>query len=287
MSGHEVDLHTHSLRSDGVLTPAELVARAGARGVRVLAVSDHDTLSGIADAAAAGERHCFRVIPAVEINTESEWGDAHVLGYFVDPDDAVLEQRLSRLREHRIRRIELIIGRLTDLGYPVTLARVLEIAQGGALGRPHLAAALAERGLVPSFEAAFTTVIAKDAPAYVPRVGLEPREAVELIRARGGVSSLAHPGTVKGLTELLPLLVTSGLAGLECHYGSHSPAWTAECLALAGEHGLIATGGSDFHGRGEHGAELGGVFVPPECLDALEAVRPNGGLPSRVVGRES
>jgi predicted metal-dependent phosphoesterase TrpH len=276
-AGYAVDLHTHSLRSDGALTPAQLVQRAAARGVRIQALSDHDTLAGVAEAVAEGDRLGVRIIPATELNTESEWGDVHVLAYFVDPDDAPFEEKMKWLRENRGRRIELMIENLDRLGYPVSLARVQEIAQGGSLGRPHLAQALFEAGHVPTYDSAFDTLIAKESPAYVSRVGLAPIEAVELVRAHGGVPSLAHPGTAVRLDELLPQLVKAGLAGIECYYGSHTPAWTAYCLGLAARSGLIPTGGSDFHGRGDHGADLGGVFVPPENVDALEALRGRSG----------
>jgi hypothetical protein len=272
-AGYAIDLHTHSLRSDGALSPADLVKRAAARGVKIQALSDHDTLAGVAEAVATGAALGVRIIPATELNTESEWGDAHVLGYFIDPDDSALEERLRWLRENRGRRIELMVEKLNTLGYAVDLARVLEIAQGGALGRPHLAQALFEKGHVPTYDAAFDTLIAKDSPAYVARVGLDPFEAVALIRKHGGVPSLAHPGTVIGLDQLLPKLVAVGLAGIEAYYGAHSPEMTARCLARARELDLVPTGGSDFHGRGEHGTDLGGVFVPPETIGQLESRR--------------
>jgi hypothetical protein len=272
-TGYEVDLHAHSLRSDGALSPTDLVKRAAARGVRELALADHDTLAGIAEAVAAGRDLGVRIIPASELNTESEWGDAHILGYFIDPADAALEERLRWLRENRGRRIEVMVEKLNQLGYAVDLVRVLEIAQGGALGRPHLAQALLERGHVRTYDEAFDTLIAKDSPAYVARVGLTPLEAVELVRTHGGVPSLAHPGTVVRPEELIPKLVSAGLAGIEAYYGEHSPEMTARCLTLARTYGLVPTGGSDFHGRGEHGTDLGGVFVPPESIAALESRR--------------
>jgi predicted metal-dependent phosphoesterase TrpH len=271
--GYPIDLHTHSLRSDGALEPGALIERAAARGVKIQALADHDTLAGAAEAIATGERVGVRVIPSTELNTESEWGDVHILGYFLDPADTALEDRLRWLREHRGRRIELMVEKLNALGYPIALARVLEIAQGGSLGRPHVAQALFEAGHVPTYDSAFDTLIAKDAAAYVERVGLSPLEAVQLVVAHGGVPSLAHPFTVVGLEELVPLIVAAGLAGIEAYYGSHRPAMTAACLALARRYDLVPTGGSDFHGRGEHGAPLGGVFVPPETIGALEARR--------------
>ena len=268
-TAYPIDLHTHSLRSDGALAPAELVRRAAERGVRVQALSDHDTLAGVAEAQAEGDRLGVRVIPATELNTESEWGDVHVLAYLVDPADTALEERFRWLRDNRGRRIELMVERLNDLGHPVSIDRVRQIAQGGSLGRPHLAQALYEAGHVPTYDAAFDTLISKDSPAYVARVGLTPLEAVRLAREHGGVPSLAHPGTVTDLERLLPQLVDAGLAGIECYYGSHTADFTAFCLGLAARFGLIPTGGSDFHGRGEHGAPLGGVFVPPESVEAL------------------
>ena len=271
--GYAIDLHTHSLRSDGALEPAALVERAAARGVTIQARADHDTLSGVAEAMAAGERLGVRIIPSTELNTESEWGDVHILGYFLDPADAALEGRLRWLRENRGRRVELMVEKLNALGYPISLARVMEIAQGGSLGRPHLAQALFEAGHVPTYDSAFDTLIAKDAPAYVSRVGLTPLEAVQLVVAHGGVPSLAHPFTVVGLEELMPLLVAAGLVGIETYYGSHPPSTTAISLSLARRYGLVPTGGSDFHGRGDHGAPLGGTFVPPETIPALEARR--------------
>jgi predicted metal-dependent phosphoesterase TrpH len=271
--GYPIDLHTHSLRSDGVLEPRGLVRLAAARGVRIQALSDHDTLLGVGEAIDEGAKLGVRLIPATELNTESEWGDAHILGYFVDPADEALEGRLRRLREDRGRRVELMVAKLNALGHAIALERVLEIAQGGALGRPHIAQALFEKGYVKSYDEAFDTLLAKDSPAYVARIGLSPLEAVELVRAHGGVPALAHPGTVLGLPDLLPRLVAAGLAGIECYYGEHSPSATMAYLALANTHRLIPIGGSDFHGRSEHGTDLGGVFVPPESIDALEARR--------------
>ena len=247
--------------------------RAATRGVTIQSLSDHDTLAGVAEAVAEGQRLGVRVIPATELNTESDWGDAHVLAYFVDPNDAAFEERMRWLRENRGRRIELMVENLNRLGYTVSLQRVQEIAQGGSLGRPHLAQALFEAGHVPTYDAAFATLISKESPAYVSRVGLAPLEAVQLARAHGGVPVLAHPGTVLRLEELVPQLVDAGLDGIECYYASHTPAWTALCLRLAARYDLVPTGGSDFHGRGDHGADLGGVFVPPENVEALESRR--------------
>ena len=167
---------------------------------------------------------------------------------------------------------QILLSLFDGLGRGGTLASLAE--QGPLpLGRPHLAQALFEAGHVPTYDSAFDTLISKESPAYVSRVGLTPLEAVSLARKHGGVPSLAHPGTVVDLERLLPQLVASGLVGMECYYGSHTAAFTAMCLRLCGRYGLVPTGGSDFHGRGEHGTDLGGVFVPEECIGALEARR--------------
>jgi hypothetical protein len=272
---YPIDLHTHSLWSDGALAPAELVRRAAERGVRIQALSDHDTLLGVTEAVAEGERLGIRVIPATELNTESEWGDVHILGFFLDPHDEALEARLAWLRENRGRRIGLMVERLATIGFPVSLERVMAIAQGGAVGRPHLAQALFEAGYIPTYDDAFRTLLAKDSPAYVARVGLTPHEAVRLVRDHGGVPALAHPGTAVDLDAVLPQLVDAGLAGIECYYASHRADAAVRYLALASRYGLVPTGGSDFHGRGAHGAPLGGLWMPPGTVDALEARRSN------------
>ncbi len=274
-----IDLHTHTTASDGRCSPVELVARAAAAGVSVLSVTDHDTVDACEAAGQACVAARITFVPGIEITAVRDEADVHVLGYFLDPADAALEDRLRWLRVNRGRRIELMVENLNTQGYPVALSRVMEIAQGGSLGRPHLAQALHEAGHVPTYDSAFDTLIAKDAPAYVARVGLSPLEAVQLVVAHGGVPSLAHPFTVVGLEELMPLIVAAGLAGIEAYYGSHPPEMTASCLALARRYDLVPTGGSDFHGRGDHGALLGGVFVPPESIAALEARRgPNSAI---------
>lgn len=256
-----------------MLEPAELVRRAAERGVRVLALSDHDTLAGVAEAVAAGETLGVRVIPAVELNTESAWGDVHVLAYFLDPADAALEDRLRWLREHRGKRIEAMVERLGALGHLVKLERVLEIAGDAALGRPHLAQALVEAGHAASHDDAFDRLIGKGSPAYVERVGLTPLEAVRLAREHGGVPVLAHPGTVSfDLATVLPELVAAGLAGMEVYYPSHDAPTTARLRTFAIAHDLVTTGGSDFHGRGSHfEGRFGGVYTPADTVPSLDA----------------
>lgn len=209
----------------------------------------------------------MEVLPGVEINTDVEGGEAHILGYLLDWRDPELESALARLREARLRRARAMVDKLARLGRPVALERVLEISGGGAVGRPHLARALLERGYVGSMQQAFDLYLGRGAPAYVGRTRLTPRGAVELIRQAGGLAVLAHPGESQ---QLLPALVEGGLEGLECYYGSYPPAEVEELLATARRYGLVPTGGSDYHGP-QGPAELGGTYVPEEVLQGLKA----------------
>jgi predicted metal-dependent phosphoesterase TrpH len=251
-----VDLHTHSTASDGLLAPEELVRRAHAAGVTVLALTDHDTTAGVAAARAAGERLGVEVIAGVEINTDLPSGDAHVLGYFVSDSDPVFLARLAERRTAREARGRRMVQQLQAIGVPITWAQVRAHADG-AVGRPHVAAALIDLGLVASVQEAFDRYLNRGMPGYVPRDPFTPAEAVALIRSGGGVASLAHPKEIPNLEGLLAALLPSGLAGLEVYYGPYTTATVGQLRALADRFGLIPTGGSDYHGPGIHPTPLG------------------------------
>lgn len=269
-----IDLHTHSTASDGMLAPARLVALAVERGLRVLALTDHDTVAGVAEASAAAEAAGIRFIPGVELSTHVEAGEVHMLGYFIDPTNRTLLDALARFREAREGRAEAIVARLCAAGAPIRLERVLEFAAGGSIGRPHVARALVEAGHATSIGDAFDRWLVRGRPGYVERFKLTPADAVRLIREVRGVPVLAHPHSADNLPGLLPELLDAGLAGLECYYGDYDDHRRAEYLALARRHNLVPTGGTDFHGFGvAHRRPLGGTYVPPECVAALEARR--------------
>ena len=268
-----VDLHTHSTASDGALAPAALVELAGARGLRVLGLTDHDTTAGLAEARAAAGPLGLRLVPGVELSTHVETGEVHVLGYFVDPAHPDLVVALARFREAREDRAGRIVERLRAAGAPIAYERVLAFAGGGSIGRPHVARALIEAGHATSIGDAFERYLVRGRPGYVERYRLTPPDAVRLIRAAGGVPVLAHPHSAADLAALLPELVAAGLGGLECYYGDYDEPRKRELLALAARYDLVPTGGTDFHGPGIHQRPLGGTPVPLASVAALEARR--------------
>lgn len=274
MVSAKLDLHTHSTASDGLLTPTELVTQAHEAGLSMIALTDHDTTNGLAEAQAAGAAMGVDVVPGIEINTylPHGQGEAHVLGYYLDTANADLQAFLQFLRDTREKRGERMVALLREQGYDVTWARVRELAHG-AVGRPHVAMALMEKGYADSIADAFDRYISPGRPAYVPRFKMVPEDAVRMLRSVRGVPVLAHPLRLFGLEDdLLPRLMRAGLLGLECYYGEYDEPAVENLLALAEQHGLIATGGSDYHGPGVHPTPLGGHYVPPEASTLLRAM---------------
>lgn len=265
-----MDLHSHTTASDGELSPEELIALARERGLAVLALTDHDTTAGIERAlAAATHAGDIELIPGVELSTDVPGHEIHVLGYFVDWHDPQFLAMIDKFRDGRIGRAEKMVAKLAELGAPVSFARVKEIAGDGAIGRPHVAQALLETGHVQTTRQAFDLYLANDKPAYVEHFSLPPVEAVQLIRSARGVPVLAHPD---GVEQFVPDLIKGGLRGLECYYPEYGERKLKELLDLAKRFGLIATGGSDFHGLDKmgHMAGLGTVNVPWEVVERLK-----------------
>jgi predicted metal-dependent phosphoesterase TrpH len=269
-----IDLHTHSTASDGLLSPTELVRQAHEAGLDLIGLVDHDTTGGLAEAQAAGARLGVTIIPGVEINTDLRGGgEAHVLGYYISPDDPSLVASLGALRDARERRGERMADRLRDAGFNISWERVRELA-GGAVGRPHVARALIEAGYATDVSDAFARYLSKGQVGYIPRYKLAPEDAIHIIRAARGVPVLAHPSYVPNLEErVLPELAEVGLEGLECYYGQYDAATEGRLLALAKRFGLIATGGSDYHGPNMHPTPLGGHYVPPKAATRLWEAR--------------
>lgn len=259
-----VDLHTHTLRSDGLLTPTELVAAAAGAGVRLLAITDHDTLAGVRELRDGGEIPAgIEVVPGIEINTVVQdrdhvmEGEVHILGIGVDPDDAALEAALSRQRDARRLRFDRIVGRLRELGMPIeaALETLPATTDEDALGRPRVARALIAAGHATSVEDAFNRHLSRGRPAYVPREGLGPREAIGAIRAAGGLASLAHYAEAPEHLDFLRGLIQMGLNGLEVHYRAYDVATVQTMRGVAADLGLTWTGGTDYHGDRESYAE--------------------------------
>ena len=250
------DLHTHSLHSDGTLTPEDLLVLARSARVEVLALTDHDSLAGLPEieARAAASGAPLSLVSGVEINTNYPHGQLHVLGYGIPRRNAAFEEALQGLRRKRRERIERIIEKLKAVGLPIS-AQDLDPQGDFPLGRPHVADILRRKGVVTSRSEAFKRFLGNGRPGYVEPLGPSPREAIRLIRDAGGFCSLAHPPTVPGWREILPELVSEGLEGLEVYYAAFSPTEHRRLEEAASALGLIATGGSDFHGPGT-GREL-------------------------------
>ncbi len=259
-----VDLHLHSTASDGRKSPAEVVALAASRGVRLLALTDHDTTAGTAEAQASGKGMGVRVIAGVEINTDSPMGEVHLLGYLANPDHDELQTGLNELRRHRLERAKAIISKLNGIGIGIALEQVQAQATHQALGRAHIARALAVGGWVGTPSAAFELYIGRDKPAHVPRYAFSPEQAIALIHSANGIAALAHP-LRSGNEDKIPELVEQGLNALEVYYFDHSPAETARLKAVADRYGLLRSGGSDFHETRKDGVRgIGSVWVSEE-----------------------
>jgi hypothetical protein len=266
-----VDLHTHTTASDGTFTPRALVREAAKRGLRVLAVTDHDSTDALVDALDEATRHRpLEIVAGIEINCDVEGAEIHILGYCLDYEAPWFQEFCREQRRERRARVERITGCLTALGMPITPEEVFALVQEGSAGRPHVARAMVSRGYVKSVREAFDKYLAAGKPGYVPRRKLSPEDAVRVIRRAGGVPVFAHPGLAQR-DELIPSLVAAGLMGLECYYGEHSASQTAGYLQQCRDHGLVATGGSDFHGPKVRAATLGVPAVSMAAWDALKA----------------
>ncbi len=267
------DLHVHTTASDGALAPEQMVAKARRAGLRALGITDHDTVSGIDRAIAAARQEGVEIVPGVEINTDHDNDEVHVLGYYPDLHDERFLELLAGLRGSRHSRLGVMIEKLSSLGMPISQERVLEIAGGAAPGRLHVAKALCERHFVQDVKEAFTKYLATGGPAYVGRAKLDPAGAVEALLAAGAVPVLAHPGFISS-PAVLPELVERGLMGLEVYYPGHDPGTVVSLLRQAEEYGLLVTGGSDSHGSPEaHTGEVGSVRVPYEHVEAIRKAR--------------
>jgi predicted metal-dependent phosphoesterase TrpH len=275
----KADLHAHTTASDGTFTPAQLVAEAVRVGLDVLGIADHDSTEGIAPARAAN-RDSLRIIPAIELNCDIPGGEVHVLGYFHEIPGGALQALLQRLRAGRYDRAKGMADKMAALGMPISFERVKALAGTGSLGRPHVARAILEAGHVATIGEAFERFIGRNGPAYFERLELSPADAVRAIRASGGVPVLAHPltfdayGTVLKTVHperLVPQLLDAGLRGIEAHYYRYPTGAIVALRQLAQQHGLIVTGGSDFHGSVKPDQGLGSVYVPWEAVEALQS----------------
>jgi len=270
----QVDLHIHSTASDGKFSPEAIVGRAAALGLTIIALTDHDSVDGIAPALEAAKAFPrLRVIPGVEISTDLPDGEIHVLGYFIDYTSEELGSALERFRSSRQRRAQGMTAKLRDLGINVDWQRVQEIAGEGSIGRPHIAQAMLEKGYIKSIRDAFNGYIEHGGPAYVAREKMTPVEAVALIVRSNGLPVLAHPFTASDPEAMIIELKATGLIGIEAYYNSYTADEINSLVSMADRHSLIATGGSDYHGLDDSAETgLGGVAVPVKSAERLIAL---------------
>jgi hypothetical protein len=262
------DLHVHSTASDGSLSPTELVALAEALCIPALSITDHDSVGGVIEALDVARCGPVTVIPGVELSAGVGDRGIHILGYYIDHMSAPLRDRLEQLRVTRLERAERIVYALSQDGFDITLDDVLAIADGGTIGRAHIAQLLVSTGRAPTVTDAFRTLLGSSAPYYVPKPVCAPAEVISWIADAGGVAVLAHPG-LSGVDDLIAELVDVGIVGIEAYHGAHDAATRDHYARLADEYGLIVTGGSDFHGEHREGERMGSANVPESVTAQL------------------
>jgi len=261
-------LHVHTTESDGTLSPAHLAREAAAAGFSAIAITDHDTVSGIAEAQAAAAGTGLEIIPGIELTAQYERQEIHLLGYFLDYRDKILLEKLALVQRDRIERVHKIIMNLEEQGIKIDAKDVFSISGKGSVGRMHIAKAMVKAGVVPTTSQAFVKYIGDKSPAYVLGFKLTPAEAIRLIKDAGGVAVLAHPYMLNN-DELIGELAVSGLDGIEVYYPEHSQSMVNFYRALAAKLNLLVTGGSDFHGSVKPDIKLGVIKLPIELVDRL------------------
>lgn len=240
------DLHIHSSFSDGEWSPKQVVEAAKKLGLSAIAIADHDTVDAVAELINDNSTAGIEIIPAVEINTDLDEREVHILGYLIDVSSPILLKALKKQREARIKRNEEIVKKLNRIGLRLTIEEVIAVAGGNSVGRPHIAQVLVNKGYVMSKEEAFFKWLKRGSPGYVPRCSMSWREAIEVINKAGGIAVLAHPGK-SFVDPLIPHMIKAGLQGIEVWHPSHSPEDSQHYLKIVKDFSLLATGGSDAH----------------------------------------
>lgn len=273
-----IDLHSHTTASDGSMSPEELVQHALRTELSTLAVTDHDTVAGLAAAATAAGECGIEFVPGVEVSVDYSGGELHLLGYFLDYEHPEFLSRLTYLQENRFNRNQVMLRKMHEAGFLLSMAEVEAEAGGGQIGRPHMAQALVKKGYVATVQQAFDEYLADGKPLHVPKVKLDPAGAIDLVHLAGGAAVVAHPKYLgfadeSALRAELERLCSFGLDGLECFYSQHSEEETRLYLKLAREYDLVVTAGSDFHGGSKPDVPLGVVYRgaggPDELVEPL------------------
>jgi len=278
----EVDLHVHTTASDGTMSPAEVVRYAKEKGLRAIAITDHDTIEGLPEGIEEGKKQGLEVIPGVELSVDFPKGTMHVLGYYIDPTCTGLLDELMVLQQARAERNLRMIEKLRGLGIEIEISELKETPEHGQIGRPHFAHTMVKKGYVQNIQDAFDRYLGKGGPAYVEKFRFSPEEAMRFINKAGGVAVLAHPFTLnrpqqKDLEDVIAKLKAQGLDGIETYYPEHSEGQTKIYRHLAKKYGLLLTGGSDFHGLTKDKVDLGEGYedreVSYKLVEELQAKR--------------
>ncbi|MEX0784327.1 MAG: PHP domain-containing protein [Dehalococcoidia bacterium] len=274
------DFHLHSTASDGIHTPAWVMETAAANGVRVLALTDHDTTAGYEEAQASAERLGLRLIPGIELSTDYGKADVHLLGFGIDIESKPLQEFLSWQREGRIGRAQQIVDILRANGMPIELERVLEIAGEATLGRPHVARALMEKGYVSNVQEAFDLWLGNGKPADVNREKLDPEDAIKVVHENGGVVFVAHSIYIgEDWPDVVEKLAGWGLDGIETYYKHYDPVMVQRHRDVGRRLGLALSGGSDYHGLGNPDDKaIGDIPFPDAAVDAFIAYLERAGV---------
>lgn len=267
------DFHVHSTASDGVLSASELVSAALSAGLDYLAVTDHDSVAMVSEAVSSAQGTRLTIVPGVELSSIDGDLDVHVLAYFIDPTDQTLLRMLESNRAARLERAAAIVDSLRAEGYKLSLDEVLKLSDGGATGRSHIARALVAAGHVESTAQAFEQLIGRGRPHYLPKTSPTPQQLVSAMSELGAVTIVAHPG-ITGVDPIVHGLIEAGLHGLEAYHADHSVAQREHYAMMAVDHGLLTTGGSDFHGPGAPNPPLGSVDIPDHAIASFIGADP-------------
>ena len=269
----KIELHAHTTASDGHFTPQDLVLFAQESGITHLAITDHDTTAGLAAAREQSAKLPIEIIAGIELSAMHLGREIHILGYYIDDQRIILQNKLRDLFEDRFTRAERMVKKFNSLGYPIKFDDIkAKTGPKGLLGRPHIALVLIDYGIVTCITEAFDKYLNPGRPGYVPRMKLSPQEAIKLIKAADGIPVLAHPGLNFPLS-LLPDCLDAGLLGIECYHPRHNPAQTQMYLEIAHSYNLVVTGGSDFHGYERDDWKFFGNITPIEALQQLQQVK--------------
>jgi 3',5'-nucleoside bisphosphate phosphatase len=266
---YKIDLHTHTNLSDGVLSPTQLVQRAHERGLDIISITDHDSVNGIKEAAEFGKTIGVEIISGVEISTDVDDKEVHLLAYFIDIENEELKKYLSFFRDERMHRARRIVKKLNHLGFKISIDDVIERSKNSAIGRPHIAYTMVDLGLIQNYQQAFEKYIGDNGPAFERKIHVSAQSALKLISDAGGLSFIAHPGFMK--ENLLLSLIKAGVDGIECVHPSHSENQVQFYKGIVNQYCLLESGGSDFHGGKKADDEnLGKYYVSLNIIDAMK-----------------